>query len=110
TGSPAHSARFYRYHHGYGGRPRRNYSTSVKRARTYPKKDRSMRSAREERAKSLAQRTAWLNQRSTHKTQVSLLPVSRGLTRSITEDRSASDLKAALARRQAWIGGWPQTT
>jgi len=41
---------------------------------------------------------------------VSLLPVSRGLTKSITEDRSASDLKAALARRKAWIGGWPQST
>jgi len=41
---------------------------------------------------------------------VSLLPTSRGLTRSITEDRSASDVKAALARRQAWIGGWPRST
>jgi cell wall-associated NlpC family hydrolase len=110
TGSPAHSARFYRHHYWFGGRPRRNYSTSVKRARSYPKKDRRVRSARDERAKSLAQRTAWLAPRSTHRTQVSLLPVSRGLTHSITEDRSASDLKAALARRQAWIGGWPQTT
>jgi cell wall-associated NlpC family hydrolase len=66
-----------------------------------------MRSARTVRAQSLAQRTAWLSPRSTHKTQVSLLPVSRGLTRSITEDHSPSDVKAALARRQAWMGGWP---
>ena len=110
TGSPAHSARFYRHHYGYGSKSRRNYSTSVKRARAYPKKGRGVRSARNERAKSLAQRTAWLNPRSTHKTQVSLLPVSRGVTRSITENRSASDLQAALVRRQALIGGWPATT
>lgn len=109
TGSPAHSARSYRHYHWYGSRSRRNYSTSVKRARTYPKKDRQTRSAREERAEGLVQRAAWLNPRSTHSTQVSLLPVSRGLTKTITEDRSASDLKAALARRKAWIGGWPQT-
>jgi cell wall-associated NlpC family hydrolase len=66
-----------------------------------------MRSARTVRAQSLAQRTAWLSPRSTHQTQVSLLPVSRGLTRSITEDRSTSDINAALTRRQAWMGGWP---
>src|SRR5207244_3425347 len=99
TGSPAHSARSNRHHYWYGSRSRRNHSTSVKRARTYSRQDRGMRSARAKRALSsltatplrqrqrdensgLAQRTAWLNPRSTQRTEVSLLPVSRGLTRS----------------------------
>jgi cell wall-associated NlpC family hydrolase len=39
---------------------------------------------------------------------VSLLQASRGLTTSVTDHRSASDLDAALARRQAWIGDYPR--
>jgi murein DD-endopeptidase len=110
TGSPAHSARSHRYHHWYGHRSRRNYSTSVKRTRTKPKQDRTARSTREPRADSLAQRAAWLKQRSTQTTQVSALPTSRGLTASTTDRRSASDLEAALARRRATIGiGTPTT-
>jgi cell wall-associated NlpC family hydrolase len=110
TGSPAHSARSHRYHHWYGHRSRRNYSTSVKRAKTRPNQDRTARSTREARADSLAQRAAMLKQRSTQTTQVSALPASRGLTRSTTDGRFASDLDALLARRRATIGIGPPTT
>jgi cell wall-associated NlpC family hydrolase len=51
---------------------------------------------------------AWLNRRSTQETQMSTVPASRGLARSITDRRSASDFDAALARRQAWIGEYPR--
>jgi cell wall-associated NlpC family hydrolase len=104
TGSPAHSARSHRYHQWYGHRPRRNYSTSVKRARTRSNQDRTVRSTRDPRAEGLAQRAAWLKRRSTQSDQVSALPTSRGLTTSIIDRRSASDLESALARRRAWIG------
>jgi cell wall-associated NlpC family hydrolase len=107
TGGPAHSARSRRHSHGYGTRTRRNYSTSNKRARTKSKHDRHERSARFQRANSLAQRAAWLKQRSTQPNEVSTLWASRGLTTSITDRRSASDLSAALARRRAWMGGAP---
>ena len=107
TGGPAHSARSRRHYHGYGTRARRNYSTSVQKARTKSKNDRRERSARFHRAHSLAQRTAWLDQRSTQPNAVSTLRASRGLTTSITNQRSATDLRAALARRRAWMGGAP---
>src|SRR5207247_1624800 len=100
-------ARSRRQFHWYGTRTRRNYSTSVKRARTKSKPDRRERSARLPRANSLAQRAAWLKQRSTQTNEVGMLWASRALTDSLTNRSSASDLSAAYARRRAWMGGAP---
>ena len=104
TGGPAHSARSRRHYHGYGTRARRNYSTSVRRARTHFKLDRKARSAREERANGLVRDVARQNQQFTQATQVSILPVSRGLTTSIIKRYSDPELETRLARIRTWLG------
>ena len=104
TGGPAHSARYHRHHYGYGPGLRRNYSTSVRRARTHFKQDRKARSARGERANGLVRDVARQNQQFTQATQVSILPVSRGLTTSIIKRYSDPELETRLARIRTWLG------